>query len=171
MESITYVRQGSLVYQDRSGNLCRLEAGEFQHTSVRGGLGDRTLNGSFTDCSQVFHARITPDRSRVAPRAEKRRFSVAERLGTLRLVGSRDGRSQSLHIHQDVSMYSSVLLLGTHLVHELDSGRCAWLHVVKGHIVLGDHRLRTGDGAAFFEEAAVSFTAQGPSEILLFDLG
>ena len=65
---------------------------------------------------------------------------------------------------------SSVLLLGQHLIHEMGAGRGAWLHVVKGQIQLRDHCLSTGDGAALDGEAAVSFTAQEPTEILLFDV-
>ena len=56
------------------------------------------------------------------------------------------------------------------MVHEFQGGRTGWLHVIKGRILLQDRSLRTGDGAALIDEAAASFTAQEPSEILLFDL-
>jgi redox-sensitive bicupin YhaK (pirin superfamily) len=67
-------------------------------------------------------------------------------------------------------MYSAVLLPGCHLVHEFEGARTGWLHVVDGRILLQDQSLRTGDGAALIGEVAASFTAQEPSEILLFDL-
>jgi redox-sensitive bicupin YhaK (pirin superfamily) len=67
-------------------------------------------------------------------------------------------------------VYSSILLLGSHLIHEIEDGRTAWLHVVKGRILLQDQSLRTGDGVALVDEPTASFTAQEPSEILLFDL-
>jgi hypothetical protein len=43
--------------------------------------------------------------------------------------------------------------------------------VVKGQIQLEDFNLTTGDGAGLSLEMSVSFTAQEPTEILLFDWG
>jgi len=86
------------------------------------------------------------------------------------MVVSAQGRHESLSIDQDVRLYSSILLLGHHLIHELEAGRVAWLHVVKGRVMLRDHDLRAGDGAAIENESAISFTAQEPAEVLLFDL-
>ena len=51
-----------------------------------------------------------------------------------------------------------------------EKGRGAWLHVVKGRILLREFNLGTGDAAALENEAAISFTAQEPAEVLLFDL-
>lgn len=169
-EIITYVQVGTLIHRDRSGRLGHLGTGEFQHTSACRGIRHRALNGSLSDTAHVFQSCITPESVDLRPIQEQRRFPVADREGILRLVASPDGGGTSLRIHQDVRLYSSVLLLGHHLIHELGSGRGAWLHVVKGGISLRDHYLRAGDGAALDDEAAVSFTAQEPAEILLFDL-
>lgn len=59
---------------------------------------------------------------------------------------------------------------GQHVVHELLSGRSAWLHVVKGEVTLGDITLTPGDGAGISAERAVSFTARGQTEVLLVDV-
>jgi redox-sensitive bicupin YhaK (pirin superfamily) len=67
-------------------------------------------------------------------------------------------------------LYSSLLEKGHHVVHELRSGRGAWLKVIAGRIRLIDQSVQAGDGAALEDELVVSFTAQEPSEILLFDL-
>ena len=56
------------------------------------------------------------------------------------------------------------------MIHELSPGRSAWLHVVKGRIQMEEFNLTTGDGAGLSLEMSVSFTAQEPTEILLFDL-
>lgn len=67
-------------------------------------------------------------------------------------------------------MYSTLIHKGNHMIHELKPGRNAWLHVVKGRVHLNDLHLQEGDGAGFSGERSVSFTAQEPAEILLFDL-
>ena len=170
IEIVTYVKEGSLVQQDKAGNLDRLKAGEFQRTSAARKLRLRVINGSLLNPAHVFQSSITPDGPDLEPGTERRRFPVADRKGTLRLVASEDGKNGSLRIQQDIRMYSSILLTGQLLVHELGKGRGAWLHVVKGRVHLQEHFLGTGDAAALEDEKAVSFMAKVPSEILLFDM-
>jgi redox-sensitive bicupin YhaK (pirin superfamily) len=52
----------------------------------------------------------------------------------------------------------------------LDPGRHAWLQVAAGAVALNGIELKQGDGAAVSEESNITIAAQGPSEILLFDL-
>lgn len=165
LEVLTYVWQGSATIDD-----VVLATGEWRRSAVRTGMVVRGANGSPSDPARLFQCFITPDRGVVQSPAETRRFSLAERRGILRLLFSRTGRDSSLRLRQDAAVFSSVLDPGHHLVHELVSGRGAWLHVVKGRIQLVDQLLDTGDGAAVVDEPAVSLTAREPSEILLFDL-
>jgi hypothetical protein len=170
LEIVTYVREGALVHQDGAGTLGRLAAGEFQLTSARRKLRHRVINGSLLNPAHVFQSCITPDDTEFEPGAEQKRFPAGDREGVLRLIASPDGKNGSLRLHQDVRMYSSILLVGDHLVHELSPGRAAWLHVVKGRVALREHFLGTGDAAGLENERAVSFTARVPSEVLLFNL-
>ncbi len=81
------------------------------------------------------------------------------------------GRTKgSLRIHQDALICSALLDSGQHVVHELSRRRCAWLHVVRGEVTLGDVVLTTGDGAGVTADRAVSLTAREETEILLVDL-
>lgn len=169
-ESVTYLREGVLTCEDEAGRLSRLEAGEFQRTSVGRKLRHRVISGSLLNPAHVFQSCFTPDGRDLEPGIEQKRFPLADRKGVLRLVASQDGRTGSLRLHQDLRMYSSVLLPGHHLVHELARGRAAWLHLIKGRVLLQNHFLGTGDAAGLENEWAVSFTAQVPSEILMFDL-
>jgi len=170
LEIVTYVREGTLVQQDGAGSMGRLQAGEFQRTSTSGRIRHRVINGSLLNPAHVFQSCIMHDGSEFVPGMEQRRFPVADRKGVLRLIASSDGRSGSLRIHQDVQMFSSILLVGHHLIHELGPARAAWLHIVKGRVALREHCLGTGDAAGVEDERAVSFTAQVPSEIILFNL-
>ena len=170
LDLITYVREGALTHQDKAGGFARVEAGEFQHRNVSRRARFQAVNGSPTHTAHVFQSGLTPDRPALRTSPAKMRFYTAERTGTLRLVASKGGQRASLVLDQDVRVYSSILLLGSHLIHEFEEGRTAWLHVVKGRILLQEHSLRTGDGVAVIDEVAMSFTAQDPSEILLFDL-
>ncbi|MBI2931182.1 MAG: pirin family protein [Planctomycetes bacterium] len=170
VEILTYVRMGVLTHQDALGRPRRMGAGEFLRTSARCGTDQCKLKGSPGDYTQILQSCITPDRQNLKPSEEQKRFAVADRRGILRLIASPNGGDRSLRIRQDVQIHSALVDPGTHLIHELRPGRCAWLHVVKGRILLIDHCLRGGDGAALVGEAAVSLTAQEASEVLLFDL-
>jgi redox-sensitive bicupin YhaK (pirin superfamily) len=170
-EVVTYVREGSLAYQDATGRSGVMQAGEFQRWATGQGNHHSEANASRTHWTQVFRLWLSPSEAVLVPDVEQRRFGTAERRGVYRLVASPDARRGSLRLHQDVLVFSSILGPGLHLVHELAEGRTAWLHVVHGEVSLGDVILTTGDGAGFAGERAVSLTAREDSELLLVDLG
>lgn len=164
VDILTYVLEGRLIRPESSG---RLETGEFRRSGAGGNERSRVLNGSLSDIARVFQCGLAPG-GVAAP--EQKRFPTADREGVLRLVASLDGRDGSLRWAPDVLLYSSVLLLGHHVIHEVAAGRGTWLQVIKGSVLLREHELGAGDGAALEGEASVALTARKPAEILLFDL-
>ena len=169
-EIITYVREGALSIEDALGRPGVIQAGEFQRMAARGRPHFALTNASHTDEARVFQIRLRHLDAPLAPNQEQRRFSAAERRGVLCVVASADGRRGSLRIHQDSQIYSSLLFTGQHVVHELGSGRNAWLHIVSGEATMGDLVLTTGDGVGVMTEPAVSFTATESTELLLLDV-
>jgi len=170
-EVVTYVREGTLVYEDSTGRSGTIQAGEFRHVTT--GERDRhaQTNISETIWAHVFQVCVRPSKLGLEFSDEQKRFSAAERRGLLRLVASPDARRGSLRIGQDALVYSAILDPGQHLIHELLPGRSAWLHVVRGNAELGDIVLKTGDGVGVTAERAVSLTARAGTELLLLDLG
>lgn len=169
-EIITYVREGSLAYEDSTGASGVIQAGEFQRLTA-----GRTMLHSETNASRAdvhfFQLWVRPSAIEVGPGREQRRFSSADRRGGLCLVASTDGRRGSLRIRQDALVYSAMLDRGQHVVHALLDRRGAWVHVVDGEVALDGIVLATGDGAGVVADRAVSLTAREASEILLVDLG
>ncbi len=167
-EIVTYVREGTVAYDDSMGHPGVIRAGEFQRMIAAEGAPYREANASRVAWAHVFQIRIRcalPE-----PGREQKRFTAAERRGRLCIVASPDARGGSLHLGRDAWIYSALLESGQHLAHELAPSRAAWLHVVEGEIALGDLVLATGDGAGVAAEYAVSLTARGDSEILLLDV-
>jgi quercetin 2,3-dioxygenase len=167
-EIVTYVRDGSLAYEDGSGHSGIIHAGEFRCTT---GVRSRAVNVSKTHGAHLFRTWLRPSVPAVEPRLEQKRFSTAERRGGLCVVASHDARKGSLRLHGDAVLFSALIETGQHLVHELAAGRSAWLHLVHGEASLDDLVLTAGDGAGFSGERAVSLTALQSAEILLLDLG
>jgi quercetin 2,3-dioxygenase len=170
VEIVTYVREGTVAYEDSTGDSGVIHAGEFQRMTTAPGARHSETNASRSEWAHVFQIRLHRSEAAREPGREQKRFSAAQRRGGLCIVASPDARRGSLRLHQDAWMYAALLEPGQHVVHELASERAAWLHLVHGRVTLGDLVLTSGDGAGITNERAVSLTARENSEILVFDL-
>jgi redox-sensitive bicupin YhaK (pirin superfamily) len=168
-ETITYVREGALIYENGTGARGVIGAGEFQRLTCERGVKHSETNASRTYGAHVFRFALRAPGEALAPGHQEKRFSAAERRGVLRVVASPDARLGSLQVHQDVLVFSAIMFPGQHLVHELTDGRRAWVHAVHGEVKLGDLLLGPGDGAAVVSERAASFTTHDDAEVLLLD--
>jgi quercetin 2,3-dioxygenase len=171
VEVLTYVREGTLAFEDSLGGAGVVQAGEFQRLSAGRGIHYSQTNVSRTDIVRFFQIALRPWKLALDPEHDQKRFTTAQRHGGLCIVASHDARGGSLLIHQDAQIYSALLDPGTHVVHELAPARCQWLHIVQGEVALDDTVLTTGDGAGITAQRALSITAREESEILLVDLG
>ena len=89
----------------------------------------------------------------------------------MRLVASRDGRENSVIIHQDVNLYSTLLKKNDTVTHYINGDRCIWIQMVKGSILLNNQALSVGDGAAITKETNLIMECNNfQSEFLLFDM-
>lgn len=169
-EVVTYVREGSLVYQDSTPRREVIRAGEFHRTTLGPGFHYTEMNASSTHWAHIFQFWFAPKEAST-PGHESKRFASAERRHGLCLVASPDGRNGSLTMHQDGYLYSALMPQGRQMVHPLLPRRTACLHVVQGVVrVAGDLLARTGDVAVLTGERAVSFFSEEASEVLLLDL-
>ena len=139
-EVITYVYGGGLACYGAVGRSGLIQAGEFQRTTPGGTSRHREKNASRTDWAHVFRLGLGPCQAGWSPALTQKRFSTADRRGALCVVASPDGRRGSLLLHQDAVLYSALLGPGKHIVHALQDGRSAWLHLVEGEIALGRRR-------------------------------
>ncbi|HEX7839351.1 MAG TPA: pirin family protein [Kofleriaceae bacterium] len=169
-EIVTYVREGTVAYDDSTGHAGVIHAGEFQRMTAAHGARHSEANASRVDWAHVFQIRIRRSMPELEPGREQKRFSAAERRGGLCVVASPDARGGSLRLGQATWIYSALLEPGQHVVHELAPAHAAWLHIVQGEVTLDDLVLTTGDGAGVTTERAVSLISRADSEILLFDL-
>ncbi len=170
MEIITYVLEGELGHRDNMGNGSVIRPGEVQRMSAGTGVVHSEMNPSRTEPAHFLQIWIVPDRPGHQPGYEQKAFPETERRGKLRLVASRDGRDGSVTIHQDASVYASLLEPRETAVHEPRSGRHTWVQVARGSIDLNGQTLREGDGASISDEPRIQLTGKDSSEILLFDL-
>jgi redox-sensitive bicupin YhaK (pirin superfamily) len=169
MEIITYVLDGALQHRDSLGNGSVIHPGEVQRMSAGTGIQHSEFNASADEPVHFLQIWILPAERNIAPSYEQRALPAAAGSG-LALVGSRDGREGSVTVHQDVSVYAAQLSGGSSARHAVGANRSAWLHVALGEATVQGQRLRAGDGAAVSGEPWLSIQADGPAELLLFDL-
>jgi redox-sensitive bicupin YhaK (pirin superfamily) len=170
MEIITYLLDGELEHRDSMGTGSIIRPGEVQRMSAGTGVTHSEFNHSKVRRVHLLQIWIVPERVGLKPSYEQRAFPVEERRGRLRLVAAPDGRDGAVTLHQDVSLYASVLAEGEAVKLALGNGRRAWLQVARGEVTAAGEALAAGDGAGISQEAEVTVVGAEPSEILLFDL-
>ena len=171
MEIISYVLSGELKHRDSMGNGSIIRPGDIQRMSAGTGVRHSEFNASDTNPVHLLQIWIMPEQSGLEPSYEEKNFDQEQKQGKLKLVGSRDGRDNSVTIHQDVNLYLASLNQSDRLTHQIDANRAVWLQVAKGEVKLNDRLLQAGDGAAIINEAEIAIAGNSSdSEILLFDL-
>jgi redox-sensitive bicupin YhaK (pirin superfamily) len=113
---------------------------------------------------------ILPEREGLEPGYEEKHFSDERKQNRLCPIVSRDGREDSLHIHQDVTIYASLLDRDVELMHTVAANRYGWVQVVAGDLQINDLKLTAGDGAAIEAPGELRLQALSPAEFLVFDL-
>lgn len=170
MEIVSYVLEGAIQHRDSMGNGEVLRPGEVQRMTAGTGVTHSEFNPSRTEGLHFLQIWIVPAKQGLKPGYEQKAFPNADRQGKLRLVAAPDGRDGALTIHQDASIYASLLAAGEVVEHALGKGRGAWVQVTRGVIDVLGEKLGAGDGAAIEGEPRVLVTGERDAEFLLFDL-
>ncbi len=170
MEIISCVLGGALEHKDSMGNGSVIRPGDIQLMRAGTGVTHSEYNHSTDEPVHFLQIWILPDEKGLEPGYDQRHFPFDQRTNALLLVASRDGREASVQIHQDAELYVTVLDEGHAVTHSLTDGRSAWVQVARGRARLNDTALEEGDGAAVSNEATIDIAADGPAEILVFDL-
>jgi len=170
MEILTYVLEGALAHRDSTGGGGVIRPGDVQRMSAGTGVAHSESNASQDEPVHFLQIWIVPERRGVEPGYEQTSFPTKERSGKLRLLASREGREGSVKVHQDASVYGTVLGKGERVSHQLQPGRHAWVQVARGAIDLNGERLTAGDGAAVSDERTLALQGVDGAEVLLFDL-
>jgi redox-sensitive bicupin YhaK (pirin superfamily) len=170
MEIISYVLDGALEHKDSMGTGSVLHYGDVQRMSAGSGVRHSEFNGSKTDEVHFLQIWIQPNVKGIEPSYEEKHFSEESKQGKLRLIASNDGRQGSVLIHQDASIYASILDEGDTLEHALDPERLAYVHVIRGDVSVNGVPLKDGDALKIGKESKLVFDHAEAVELLLFDL-
>jgi redox-sensitive bicupin YhaK (pirin superfamily) len=170
MEIITWILEGALQHEDSMGNGSIIRPGDVQRMSAGTGVRHSEQNASVRERVHLLQIWILPHTVGLEPSYEQKAFSEDERRSQLRLIASEDGREGTVQVHQDVSLFASILPAGEEVEHAMNPQRYAWLQVARGAVDVNGERAAHGDGIVAIGESTLRIRAAEDAELLLFDL-
>ena len=170
MEILSYVLEGGLAHKDSMGTGSVIRPGEIQMMRAGTGVTHSEYNASGTEPVHFLQIWIVPDRRGLPPAYGQRPVDTEAARREFALLASKDGRQESLRIHQDVDLWLALLEKGESRQLPLAPGRHAWVHVARGGATVNGAALGEGDGAAVTGSGALALDSASPAEVLIFDL-
>jgi quercetin 2,3-dioxygenase len=170
MEIFSYVLSGALEHKDSSGGGGVIRPGEIQFMRAGTGVTHSEFNHSKVEPVHFLQVWIVPDQRGLPPAYGQLAFDREAAARSFVLLASGDAREGSLHVHQDLDLWVTLLGAGQSRELRLRPGRHAWVHVARGSASVNGTVLREGDGAAASAEESLQFLAQEAAEVLIFDL-
>jgi redox-sensitive bicupin YhaK (pirin superfamily) len=171
MEILTWVLDGGLAHRDSLGHESTIRPGDLQAMTAGSGIRHSEFNASKSEPVHFLQIWLLPEAKGLEPRYEQKRFEASDRRNRWRVIASRDGREDSVRMHQDALLHNAVLDRDVALPLMVNAGRFGYLHVATGEAELGQEILAAGDGIAFTGPLDRQVRAATPAELLLFDLG
>jgi redox-sensitive bicupin YhaK (pirin superfamily) len=177
MEIVTYIIDGALEHKDSMGNTGVIRPGEIQRMSAGTGVRHSEYNPSQKDPVHLIQLWIMPAIQHLQPSWEQKSFSLADRSGKLLPIAApatKNGAT-TVQIHQDATIYTSLLAPGESTTHQLAEGRRAYIFVIGGNLKLNGETLGPGDQARVTNERDLHLSAalssgETAADFLLLDL-
>lgn len=170
MEIITYMLEGELRHMDSMGHSEVIRAGDVQRMTAGTGVRHSEMNASGQATAHLLQIWITPDTLGLAPGYEDKTIPAADKQNRWALIASPGAQAGSLKIHQDVSLYATVLDEDAALPLHVMAGRSAYVQIARGEVEIDGQRLQTGDALQIDAECELGMRAITKSEVLWFDL-
>ena len=170
MEILTYILSGALEHKDTLGNGGVIRPGAIQQMSAGRGIRHSEFNPSRAEPVHLLQIWIQPDTRGVEPKYAEARIPSGARADTFHLLASKDGRDDSIRIHQDANVHAGILGHRTKLTWRNPAGRHVWIQLAGGRLKVNDRELGPGDGAWTSDAGDLAFESLDKAEVLLFDL-
>jgi redox-sensitive bicupin YhaK (pirin superfamily) len=170
MEILSWVLDGALEHKDSMGTGAVIRPGELQRMSAGTGVTHSEFNASTIDPVHFLQIWLLPETQGLTPGYAQRTFTPEELQDRLRPIASRDGREDSVTVHQDAVVYAARLAPGVEVAHAPAADRRVWLQVARGAVEVDGQVFNAGDGVAWVRPKSISVRARESAEVLLFDL-
>ena len=170
MEIISYVLSGELAHEDSMGNIKGIPPGDVQRMSAGSGVSHSEFNHAKDQTTHFLQIWIEPNVLEIEPSYEQQTIPAIDKEGMLRLIASPTGENNSVKIHADAKVYAGLFSGHQSAKLELDPKRKAYVHLVRGALVINDQKLTSGDALLIENESSLEVGTGMDAEVLIFDL-
>ena len=179
----SYIVGGELEHKDSMGNLENLRRGEVQFTSAGTGIRHSEYNRNKNEDVHFLQIWAKPNVARLKPSYVTRKFTdemkedrLVRIMESVERHSGKDGATEPIPMHADLSMSASILSPGKSVTHELvkDGQRNVYLHVVMSDRTqpkTGGAKIRVGDVELGEGDGAFVRGASGPGKIEVESVG
>ncbi|MBS3888711.1 MAG: pirin family protein [Firmicutes bacterium] len=168
MEIVTLVLSGQLRHEDSMGHMATMGAYEVQRITAGSGMRHSEHSQGSVD-THLLQIWIEPNVRGVAPSYEQKQLDVEHARGRLLLIAAPQATETGVTLQQDAKIFLCKLHGDEALDYSLDTGRRAYVQVIKGSVKVNGQVLLGGDALKTFAPK-VSIENGDLAEVLLFDL-
>ncbi|MGV0963654.1 MAG: pirin family protein [Polynucleobacter sp.] len=170
MEIISYVLSGELAHEDSMGNVKGIPPGDVQRMSAGTGVTHSEFNHAKDQTTHFLQIWIEPNVMEIPPSYEQKSIPPADKQGKLCLIASQDGLGNAVKIHADARVYVGLFSGSQSQKFDLDPGRKAYAHLVKGSLQINGINLSGGDALLIEDEVSLLIGDGKDAEVIIFDL-
>lgn len=170
MEIISYVIDGALQHKDSMGSDVVIKPGEVQRMSAGTGVRHSEMNHLADKTTHFLQIWIMPEKNGIEPSYDQKSFASDFSCSDMILVASRDGRNNSVSLHQDVDMYAAKAQDAGEKKLKTYNHRHLWVQVISGDVTAESTVLNSGDGAGITGVETLNLSWTKGAEFIVFDL-
>ncbi|RAP36514.1 hypothetical protein DID80_05120 [Candidatus Marinamargulisbacteria bacterium SCGC AAA071-K20] len=167
MEIMTLVMSGAIKHKDSMGNEFEIKRGEIQLMSAGSGITHSEFNPSDSEPLHLYQIWIIPNEKGITPRYNMSNYDP-DKEG-IQLIGSSDGRDESIQIFQDLDVYFARFDDDESRTISLKN-KFGYLQVLEGSLQFDEKPLEAGDALMIENESEFSMTHCKDVSVLFFDL-
>lgn len=139
---------------------------------MRAGSGVRhsEYNASAQHSLRLLQIWIQPQTLGLSPTYQQIAFSAEELHNRLHCIAAPHPASRHVTLAQDAYLYAGRFEAGAAWQHTFVAGRCAYLQLARGELLVNGIAMQEGDGLFIEQETRLDLLAEHAAEVLLFDL-
>jgi len=170
MEIISYVLSGNLAHKDSMGNVKGIPPGDVQRMSAGKGVMHSEFNHAEGEQTHFLQIWIEPNVMGIEPSYEQKTVPTPAKRGQLQLVASPQGEGHAVKISADAALYAGLFDGDESATLALNPARKAYVHLIKGQLLVNEQVLHAGDAALIEAESQLTLSHGQAAEVLVFDL-
>jgi redox-sensitive bicupin YhaK (pirin superfamily) len=161
---------GNLAHKDNMGNVKGIPPGDVQRMSAGKGVMHSEFNHAEGQATHFLQIWIEPNVLGIEPGYEQKTVPPASKRGALKVVASPQGEGDAVKISADATLYAGLLDGTERAAIALNPARKAYVHLIRGELLVNGQALKGGDAAMIQAETNLELTHGIDAEVLVFDL-